>query len=233
MSAGVEPGIAAAEALDVKIAAVQVPLIEIGDLELAARRRFQLAHRLDRAFVVEIQAGHRVVRFRRLRLFDDLQRAISGIEFDHAIALGIVDPAGEHGRAARLRRRVAQHEAQIVAVEDVVAEDQRGRLPREKVASDQECLGDAAGVRLDRVGKLDPPAPSVAKQPLELIDLLRCRDDQDFADVGQHQRRQGIIDQRLVVDRKQLLGGRQRQRMQPRSAAARQNDALAVHASGL
>src|SRR5262249_42632860 len=35
MRAGVEPRIAAAEALDVKIAALEIPLIEIGDLQFA------------------------------------------------------------------------------------------------------------------------------------------------------------------------------------------------------
>jgi hypothetical protein len=32
------------------------------------------------------------------------------------------------------------------------------------------------------------------------------RDHQDVADAGEHQRRQGIVDHRLVVDREQLFG---------------------------
>ena len=39
---------------------------------------------------------------------------------------------------------------------------------------------------------------------------MRGRDDQDVGDSRQHQRRQGIIDHRLVVDRQQLLRGDER-----------------------
>ena len=73
------------------------------------------------------------------------------------------------------------------------------------------------GLVLDRERKLDPPLPAVAEQALELLDLFRSGDDQEFADAGQHQRRQRIVDQRLVVDRQQLLRGRQRQRIEPRA----------------
>ena len=37
--AGVEPGVAAADDLDVEVAALEVARVDVGDLELAARRR--------------------------------------------------------------------------------------------------------------------------------------------------------------------------------------------------
>src|SRR5207302_1941736 len=55
MGGGVEPRVAAPEALDVKLAALEVPLVEIGDFELAARRRLHFAYDVDHARVVEIQ----------------------------------------------------------------------------------------------------------------------------------------------------------------------------------
>ena len=43
---------------------------------------------------------------------------------------------------------------------------------------------------------------------------------------GQHQRRQRVVHHRLVVDRHELLADGARQRMQPRSRSAGENDAL-------
>jgi hypothetical protein len=85
---------------------------------------------------------------------------------------------------------------------------------------------------LDRERKFDPPLPPVAEQPLELIDFLGRRDDQDLAQARHHQRGQRVVDQRLVVDRQQLLRRRQGERVKTGSAATCQNDAFAVHASG-
>src|SRR5260370_39087498 len=86
---------------------------------------------------------------------------------------------------------------------------------------------------LDCMGQLDPPVHSIAKQAPALSDAPRCGDDQELADAGQHQRGQRIIDQRLVVDWQQLLRCCECQRIQPRSPASRQNDALAIHTRAL
>ena len=57
----------------------------------------------------------------------------------------------------------------------------------------------------------------------------RRRDEQDVADAGQHQRRQRIVDHRLVVDRQQLLRHDLRDRIEPRAGAAGEDDSLARH----
>ena len=46
---------------------------------------------------------------------------------------------------------------------------------------------------------------AVAEQTLELRRVLRGRDDEDFADTRKHERRQRVVDHRLVVDRHELL----------------------------
>src|SRR6266567_8135155 len=98
---------------------------------------------------------------------------MGSIEFNDAVALGIVDPAGEYGCAVRPPGRSDQTDAQIIAIKDVVAKDQRRRVAGEKQPADQECFCNSAGVILDRIGQLDPPLPSVAEQALELPDLFR------------------------------------------------------------
>ena len=113
-----------------------------------------------------------------------------------------------------------------MAVEDVVAEDQRDRSAPTKSRADDEGLGQAVGLRLHGIGEREAQLRAVAEQRAGRAADPRRRDDQDFANAGQHQRRQRIIDHRLVVDRQQLLGDDQGHRMQPRAGAAGQDDAL-------
>ncbi len=74
------------------------------------------------------------------------------------------------------------------------------------------------------------PSPSMLP---EVRQVMRRRDDQDVPDARQHQHRQRIIDHRLVVDRQQLLGDGEGQRIEPRAAAARKNDSTHMISSGL
>ena len=70
----------------------------------------------------------------------------------------------------------------------------------------------------------DAELRAVAEQPLELLGVVRRGDDQDVADAGQHQRRQRVVDHRLVVDRHQLLADAQGDRVQPGAGAAGKDD---------
>ena len=84
--------------------------------------------------------------------------------------------------------------------------DQRDRLVADEVRADDERLGEAVGRRLD--GVLDARCPSSEPSPSSRWNcalVLRGGDDEDLADAGHHQRRQRVVDHRLVVDRHQLL----------------------------
>ena len=73
---------------------------------------------------------------------------------------------------------------------------------------------------------LMPHCSPIAQQLLKPRRVLRRRDHQDLPNPRQHQRRQRIVDHRLVIHRQQLLGHRLRHRMQPRPRAARKNNPL-------
>ncbi len=135
----------------------------------------------------------------------------------------------EHGgKALRLGvlHRAAQVPSQAVAVEDVVAEDERAGLPSRELLADYEGLREAVGAGLDGVGQVHAVVRPVAQQALEVRQVRGGRDDQDVADAGHHEDGQRVVDHRLVVDRQQLLAGDGGQRVQARSAAAREDDAL-------
>src|SRR6266704_5028424 len=50
---------------------LDVPVVHVGDLELATARRLERAQDLPHAVVVEVDAGHRELTRRRARLLDD------------------------------------------------------------------------------------------------------------------------------------------------------------------
>ena len=145
---------------------------------------------------------------------------------DHAVALGLGHVIGEDGRPCLARRRTAQLLGEAMAVEDVVAENQRNGIAGNEFLADQERLGQALRRRLDRVRDVDAPVAAVAQQSHEGLLVLRRGDDEHFANTREHQNAQRVVDHRLVVDRHQLLADRMGQRMQARAGAAGEDDAF-------
>ena len=92
------------------------------------------------------------------RFFLQTQHAPVGVEFGHAIALGITDRIGEDRGA--LDPLVAAHQLrnQIVTMEEVVAQDEGCGRPIEKLGADQEGLRQTIGGGLNGVGDLHSPA---------------------------------------------------------------------------
>ena len=73
-----------------------------------------------------------------------------------------------------------------------------------------------------------PQALVIAEEPLELRRVVRGGDDQDVSDPGQHQRAEGVVDHRLVVDGHQLLADAHGDGVQPGPAATGQDDSAHV-----
>src|SRR5690606_21664142 len=95
---------------------------------------------LDHIVVVEIQPRYRIAGLGLLWLFFDGQRLAALVEVDHAETLGVLDPVAEYRRAARLCRGTLQHLGEMLAVEDVVAEDQAHRVITDERFTDQKRL---------------------------------------------------------------------------------------------
>ena len=74
-------------------------------------------------------------------------------------------------------------------------------------------------------------AGAVAKQQLEKCLLVRGIDHQDFADPGQHEHAERVINHRLVVHRQQLLADRLGDRIQARAGTTGEDDAFPIHAA--
>src|SRR5450830_1147817 len=206
--ARVEPRHAAAEELDVEVAGFEVRPVDVRDLELAARRGFQRRRDVEHAVVVEIQAGDGVARARLLRLLLEADRVPLPVELHDAVTLGVEHAVGEDGRAGRAGGRALEHLRQAV--------------PVEQVAAGRETLG----LRLRRIGDPDAELPAVAEKAHEAGLILGRRDDEDVAQAREHERRERVIDHGLVVDGAELLRDRERERIEARARAAREDDAF-------
>ena len=226
--AGVQPRVAAAEGDHGQRPLLQVHLVERGDLELAAGRRLHPMRLGGHVARVEVQAGDGVGALGALGLLLDGDGPPLAVELHDAEALGVVHVVAEDRGAARLgvldgARQVA---GQAVAVEDVVAEHQGARLAGDELLADGECLGQAVRARLLCVGEVHAVARAVPEQALEVGQVGRRGDDQDVPDARQHEGGQRVVDHGLVVDRQQLLGGHERERVQARAGPAGEDDAF-------
>lgn len=226
--AGVEPRVAAAQGDHGERPLLQIHLVERGDLQLAAGRGFDLVRLGGHVTRVEVQAGDRVGTLGLRGLLLDGDGPALAVELHDAEALGVVHVVAEDRCPTGLcvldgARQVA---GQAVAVEDVVAQHQGARLSADEVLADGEGLRQAVRRGLLRVGEVHAVARAVPEQALEVGQVGRGGDDQNVPDARQHEGGQRVVDHGLVVDRQQLLGGHERERVQARAGPAGEDDAF-------
>ena len=226
--AGVQPRVAAAQGDDGQRPLLKVHPVEVGDLQLAAGRGLHPMRLGGDVARVEVQAGDGVGALGLGGLLLDGDGTAPAVELHYAEALGVVHVVAEDRGAARLgvldgARQVA---GKAVAVEDVVAQHQGARPAGDELLADGEGLRQAVGARLLGVGQVHAVAGAVPEQALEVGEVRRRGDDQDVPDARQHKGGQRVVDHGLVVDRQQLLGGHERERIQAGSGPACEDDAL-------
>ena len=168
--AGVQPRVAAAQGHHGQRPLLQVHLVEVGDLQLAARGRLHPVCLGGDIARVEVQAGDGVGALGALGLLLDGDGPPLAVELHDAEALGVVHVVAEDRGPTGLGvlDRARQVAGQAVAVEDVVAEHQGARLAGDEVLADGEGLGQSVGARLLGVGEPHAVARAVAEQALEV-----------------------------------------------------------------
>ena len=226
--AGVQPRVPAAQRHDGQRPLLQVHLVERGDLQLAAGRGLDPMGLGGDVARVEVQAGDGVGALGLGGLLLDGYGPPLAVELHDAEALGVVHVVAEDRGAARLgvmdgARQVAR---QAVAVEDVVAQHQGARLAGDELLADGEGLRQAVRRGLLGVGEVHAVARAVPEQALEVGQVGRRGDDQDVPDARQHEGAERVVDHGLVVDRQQLLGGHERERVQAGAGPAGEDDAF-------
>ena len=224
----VQPRVAAAQGDDGQGPLLQVHLVERGDLQLAAGGGLDPTRLGGHVARVEVQSGDGVGALGLGGLLLDGDGPALAVELHDAEALGVVHVVAEDRGAARLgvldgARQVAR---QAVAVEDVVAEHEGARLAGDELLADGEGLRKSVRRGLLGVGQVHAVARAVPEQALEVGQVGRRGDDQDVPDARQHEGAERVVDHGLVVDRQQLLGGHERERVQAGAGPAGEDDAF-------
>src|SRR3712207_392156 len=111
-------------------------------------------------------------------------------------------------------------------VEEVITKDERAWLAANKLFSDQKGLRHTLRSRLDRIIDGQPQSLAISKERLVELEMVRRRNNEDLADIGQHEDRKGIINHGFVKDGQDLFGEGRGQRIQARAGSARQDDAF-------
>ena len=158
---------------------------------------------LHHLLVVEIKAGDSKVRPGIGRFLFDGEDLAGLVEFDDAIALGIVHRiTKDHGATGEFSHDAVDPH---LTIKDIVTEDQTDRIAGNKRFADEKSLRNPFRFGLNFIRKADTKAAAVPEQSLKTRDVVRRRDNQNIGDPRQHQRRQRIVDHRLVIDRLQLF----------------------------
>ena len=135
--------------------ALKVILVHIRDLQLTTRRRSQRLCDFNDLVVVKVEARHRIARFGNFRLLFQTQSRAGGIEFNHSVALRIVNRVSKDPGSGLRLAGLQQSLRKIVSIKNVVTQDQRATGRTDEVAADQKRLGNSLRPRLNRILKTD------------------------------------------------------------------------------
>ena len=164
--ARIQPRIPAAQRTHVQRARIEIHAVEVRDLQFATRTRLDLLGEIDHTFVVEVQACHRIMRFRLGRLLFDRDGLLVLVKLNYAVTFRIVHIIAEYTCALaglRLAYRTAQRGAQTIAVEDVVSQYQRARFAVDELFTQKECLRQTIRAGLHLVGEVHAIMRTVAQ----------------------------------------------------------------------
>lgn len=145
--AGVEPDITVAQGHDLELAALEVLLVDRRDLEFATIARMNVLGDLHHVVVVEVEPDDCVVGFGGAGLLFDRDGTHVVIELHHPISLGIVHVVGEHDASVGVDAGF-ECLTEVLAVEDVVSQDERDLVVTDEFLADDERLREAFRLRL-------------------------------------------------------------------------------------
>src|SRR5215218_5922277 len=208
-------------------APLDVPVVDVGDLQLAPARGLEGGDDVEDVLVVEVDAGDHVVAGRVVGLLEDADDPAVAGQLGHAEVAQVgrvVDTGQDKAGPGGLSQEVGHGRAQA-ALDHVVGQHDHHPVAVHEALGEPDGLGDAARPFLVGVQQpVDAVLVPVAEQAQELAGVGAPGDDHQLGDAGRDQGLDGVGDHRPVVDRQQVLVGDQRQRVQPGARTPRQDD---------
>lgn len=124
MGAGVEPGVAALHHLQIELALSHIGLVDGGDFKLTEGAGLDGFGDINHLVVIEVQACNGVVAFGLASLLFDADGFAIGVKLHHAIAFGVTYVISKDGGACSLRVCAFQQWGKVMAMKNVVTQDQ-------------------------------------------------------------------------------------------------------------
>src|SRR5471032_3120615 len=94
-SPGVEPCVPASEYLYIDRAALEIMVVDVGNLGLTPRRRLQIARDCDHVIILKVETRNRPARDRISWLLNYSQRLATGVQLDNPVTLRLSHLVGE------------------------------------------------------------------------------------------------------------------------------------------
>src|SRR5215470_18921152 len=181
MTAGVEPREAPAELFDVQVTPFQIAPVDIGNLQLATRGRTQSGSDVEDCIVVEIEPCDGPVRHEVGWLFHDRDGLPGIVELDDAVLARLAHVICEYGCAASTTDGARELRAQVVTVEDVVAENQSYVIVANELTAEDERVSKTDRLVLDDITQRNAPGRTIAQKGAIKRQVIRRRDQKDIA----------------------------------------------------
>ena len=211
------------------LALPDVVVVHVGDLELAAARRDEIADDVEHARLVAVDAGHAVLRRRPLGLLLNVHHPAVVPEDGHAEVaqvLRLVDLGEQDARADRVGAEGVDHRPDGPP-DDVVGQHDEHGPPFGEMRREAEGLGDAARLLLVCVGELvDAVLAPVAEQTQELTGVGPAGDEHDLVDAARYHGLNRPGDHRAVVNREEVFVRDPGQGVQARASPPGEDDAF-------
>ena len=108
------------------------------------------------------------------RFLFDTQCLSVGIKFNHTVALRITHTICKHLGTLCQAGCLLQAGCQPMTIENIIPENQAGRLPVKKAAANQEGLGKSTRGGLLGILNIQPQLATIPQQLPEVRQILRC-----------------------------------------------------------
>ena len=225
---GIQPDQIILQRDDVQLALLEVSKIDIRDFQLSACGRLDVFCDFRDLRIIKVQTGNDIIGLGEARLLLDADCSAVFVELNHTERTGVVHIIAEHNCAVLLRSGSGEFFVQCRGIENVVTEHQTALLSGNEVLCNQQRVRDAARNLLHGIADGNAKGAAVTQQLFKGFLLVRRDDNHNIVHAGLHQNCKRIIDQRLVVNRKQRLAYRERHWIQARAFARCKNNSLHI-----
>lgn len=201
VSASIQPSEATAKHFYIKALVCKVGAVYIGNFQLATRGRFNALGYINYAIVVEIKARHCIAGFWLSWFFFDADGTAAGIELHYAKALWVGYVIAKYSCTFTARSGGMEVGGEVLAIKNIIAEDQAAIVITDKVFANNKGLGQAIGGWLFGITEFNTKLAAIAQHLAKIGQVFWGGDNQHFADASEHQYGERIINHRFVVDR--------------------------------